>query len=131
MKRLFVILFTLTLALSLCGCAKTNIGPAEDVFLTFVYEGTNINVTLEGEEAEAVMAILDGNRYHPLWAGVPSCGFDPNISIKVGNQIFAIACDNCNFVQDFHNQRYFDITQKEMEQVRSMFEKYGGHFPCV
>ena len=131
MKRLLAVLLALTLAFSLCGCAKTNVSIHDDVSLTFIHEKTHINVTLEADAAKSVIDILGQKRYDPIWTGVPTCGFDPNISLKVGDRVFAIACDSCNFVQDLNAQKYFSVSQNEMDQIRSLFEKYGGYFPCV
>ena len=131
MKRLLAVLLSFALALSLWGCAKTNVGIHDAVSLIFIYEQTHINVTLEDDAAKSVIDILNHKRYDPIWAGVPSCGFDPNISLKIGDRIFAIACDSCNIVQDLSAQKYFSVSQNEMDQIRSLFEEYGGYFPCI
>ncbi len=131
MKRYFAIFIILALMLSICGCGKTNVNTSGDVTLTFVYGEKDISVTLEDTEAEKVIDILNGNKYSPISSGVPSCGFDKNISLKVGDRVFAIACDTCNCIQDLGNLRYFDIPQEDMDYIHSLFEKYGGYFPCV
>lgn len=131
MKRYFIILIVLTVVVSVCGCSKTSVSKSADVTLNFIYADKNISVTLEDTEAEKVIDILHGNSYQSISSGVPSCGFNKNISLKVGGRIFAIACDTCNCVQDLGNLRYFDISQGEMEYIHSLFEKYGGYFPCV
>ena len=131
MKRLFAVLTFLVVLFSICGCSKTSIDSNADVTLTFIYGEENISVTLEDDEAKKIVDILDGNNYDSLSSGVPSCGFDKNISLKVGGRVFAIACDTCNCIQDLGNLRYFDIPQEDMEYIHSLFEKYGGYFPCV
>lgn len=131
MKRLFAIVFFLAVMLSICGCSQTRVTKGSDVTLTFIYGEENIRVVLDDEEAEKVIAILDGNRYDSITSGVPSCGFDRNISLTVGNRVFAIACDTCNCVQDLGNLKYFDISQADMAYIHSLFEEYGGYFPCV
>ena len=131
MKKLFCILAVLLLTLSMCGCGQTSVDKNADVTLTFVYGDVNINVTLEKEEADRVIQILDGKNYISVIDGTPKCGFNANISLKVGNRVFAIACDTCNCVQDMGNLRYFDIPQEDMDYIHSLFEKYGGYFPCV
>lgn len=131
MKRLiasFVIIFVM---IAVCGCAKTNVSKSADVTLTFVYGDKNISVTLEDSEAGKVIDILNENNYNPVSSGVPSCGFDKNVSLKIGGRVFAIACDTCNCIQDLGNLRYFDIQQEDMDYIHSLFEKYGGYFPCV
>ena len=110
MKRFFAVLMVLVVLVSICGCAKTSANKNADVTLSFVYGEDNISVTLEDYEAEKVIDILNGNNYDPISSGVPSCGFDKNISLKIGGRTFAIACDTCNCIQDLGNLRYFDIS---------------------
>ncbi len=131
MKRLFSIFIVLTLLLTLCGCKKTSINKGADITLTFVYKSDNINVVLEDSESEKIISILDGNRYISIFSAAPSCGFSENVSLKIGNQIFAIARDNCNNIHDITNSKYFDISKEDMDYIRSVFIKYGGYFPCV
>lgn len=131
MKRSSAVFFVICLMLSICGCAKTSLDTSADVTLSFVYADKNIRVTLDDEEAKKVIDILNGNRYDPLSSGTPSCGFDENISLQVGDRVFAIACDTCNCVQNLSNMRYFDISQEDMAYIHSLFEKHGGYFPCI
>ena len=129
MKRIFAILILLVLLLSACG--TTSVNQNETVTLTFLYCGQNIQVELKPEESKKVIDILDGNTYDPVFAGTPSCGFDENISLKVGGQVFAIACDTCNYVQAVNEARYFSISKTDMEYIHALFAHYGGYFPCI
>ena len=131
MKRLLVIFLILTLSVSLFGCDRTRLTAGSEVTLIFINSEKDIRVTLPEEEAEKVIDILNGNDYNPFSSGVPSCGFDKNISLQVSGRTFAIACDTCNTVQDLGNLRYFNIPNEDMEYIHSLFEKYGGYFPCV
>ena len=131
MKRLCGVLVAFVVMITVCGCAQTSINKNTDISLTFIYEEENITVTLEDDEAEKVIAILNGNHYDPISYGHPSCGFDKNISLKVDGRSYAIARDACNRIQDLGNLRYFDISIENMEYIHSLFEKYGGYFPCV
>ncbi len=131
MKQLLAIFVILSIMVAVCGCSQTSVSEGADVTLTFIYGDKNINVTLEDSEAEKIIDILDGNNYYPALSGVPSCGFDKNISLKVGGRTFAIACDTCNSIQDLGSLRYFDVPKEDMEYIHSLFEKYGGYFPCV
>ena len=131
MKKLLAIVVVLLIAASVCGCTQTSVDKNADVTLTFIYGDANIDAALEKEEAARVIQILDGKNYISVIDGTPKCGFDENISLKVGNRVFAIACDTCNCVQDMGNLRYFDIPQEDMEYIHTLFEKYGGYFPCV
>lgn len=131
MKRLFAILILLVVSVSIFSCAKTSVPKDSNVTLTFICREENIRVTLEDIEAKKVISILDRQHYDSNIFLIPSCGFDKNISLKVGNRVFAIACDTCNCIQDLGNLRYFEIPEEDMEYIHSLFEKYGGYFPCI
>ena len=75
------------------GYSQTRVRENGDTTLNFVYGNQNIHVTLTGEEKERVRGILDGNSYDPVFYGIPSCGFDPDVSFQMGIRVFAIACD--------------------------------------
>lgn len=131
MKRIWIISLFLLVMISLCACSRTTVDQTAEVHLTFIYGDENISVTLAAEEAEQVRDILDGRSYDSRFAGRPSCGFHENISLRIGNRVFAIACDTCNCIQDLDNLRYFHIPIEDMEYIRSLFEKNGGYFPCL
>lgn len=131
MKRLYIISLILPVMIILCACGKTSVDKQSGITLTFVYDDKNISVTLNADEAEQIRGILAGNAYNSLFSDIPSCGFNENISLKVGNHIFAIACDSCNNIQDLSNLKYFDIPAEDMEYIRTLFVKYGGYFPCI
>jgi len=131
MKRLWIIFTVLATALSFCGCTETKVNQNANVTLTFVYGDVNVSVSLPEEECEKVIAILNGNKYDPLASGVPACGFDKNISLTVGNRVYAIARDTCGTVQDLGNLKYFSISQEDVEYIHTLFQKHGGYFPCI
>lgn len=131
MKRAIAVLCILATMLLVCGCGKTGVSKNADVTLTFLAGENDIQVTLPDDQAEEVRKIFDGNLYYPIISGVPACGFQKEVSVRVGSRIFAIACDMCNVVQDLGNLRYFDIPREDMEYIRTLFEQHGGYFPCV
>jgi hypothetical protein len=131
MKRPLCIFLILSILLLLCSCSQTQVKAGEAVTLSFVLDGQNIHEQLTAEETARVITILTGNTYRPIFSGVPSCGFDQNISLTAGGRIYAIARDTCNTIQDLHNQRYFSVSQEDIAYIHSLFEKYGGYFPCV
>ena len=128
-KALLIILASALLLI--CGCSKTSVNPNDDATLTFIYGEKDICISLTAEETEKVIEILNEKSYSSLFSGTPSCGFDKNISLQIGERSFAIARDTCNVVQDLGNLRYFDIPKDDMEYIHSLFEKYGGKFPCI
>ena len=131
MKRVICILLVVVIVFVCIGCGTTNISAGSDVVLNFNNSDENIHVTLTDTEAEMVARILRRNFYDPRWAGVPSCGFSEEISLAVNDRAYAIACDDCNYIMDCTAQRFFRISQRNMDDIRALFEKYGGYFPCV
>lgn len=131
MKRFAAFVILIAIIFSICGCSKTKVSTNADVTLKFYFLENEIEAVLSEDEATKVIAILDGKTYSPLSSGVPSCGFDKNISLTVGNHTYAIARDTCNCIQDLGNLRFFDIPQEDMAYIHRLFEKYGGHFPCI
>ena len=131
-KQLRIILLILVIVFSLYACSKTRVAADQDVTLLFIYEDKNITATLTDEEAAKVIEILNGNTYDPLFLiGYPSCGFWNTVALKVGDRTFSIASDTCNCIRDLGNLMYFDIPEEDMAYIHSLFEKYGGYFPCV
>lgn len=130
-KLAFVSLLLVVQVLLSCGCSRTNVNVNTNVRLKYYVNETQTDVILTKEEAASVIEILDDQEYFSFLSGVPGCGFDKNVSLQVGNRVYAVACDKCNVVQDLGNLRFFDIPQKDMEYIHSLFEKYGGHFPCI
>ena len=130
MKKLMCILLLICVIFALCGCSQTSLDKNATVTLTFIYDKEHIAVQLPEEEASKVIEILNGNSYSSSYE-IPSCGFDKNISVKVGDQAFAIARDTCKWVQDLDNLKYFTVAQEDIEYIHSLFEKYGGYFPCI
>ena len=131
MKRLISVAVILSLVFLICSCSKVTVSANDDVFLTFIYGDENISVALEAHEAEKIIDIIDGSEYDPFYSGTPSCGFDKNVSLKVGNKVFAIALDTCNVIQNLGNLRFFSVSDEDMEYIHSLFRKYGGYFPCI
>lgn len=131
MKKFLAIILSVILLLSAAGCANTHtqISDSSQATLKFIYGDKEIVQVLDAEDT-AKMSEIFSNK--PLDGGsVPSCGFDEDISITFGNQTFAIACDDCAVVKDCKNNKYFDISNEDKEYIVSVFEEYGGHFPCV
>ena len=131
MKRLFSFLLIPTVILLFFVCSQTKVSRNAPVTLDFVYEETNIHVTLTDQEAARVIEILNGNTYDPILLGYPACGFWEEVVLKLGNRRFSIASDGCNCIFDVSRYHYFDIPAEDMAYIHSLFEKYGGYFPCV
>ena len=133
MQRFWYIMLAACAAFSLLlfGCSETRLSFSSDVTLNFQCYEENISVALTEQEAQKVIEILNGNSYDSIFDGVPSCGFSQEVSLNVDSRVFAIAMDTCNCVQDLGNLQYFHISQEGIQYIHSLFEKYGGYFPCV
>ena len=129
MKKLLLIFMVIVLAFSMCGCNKTEVNANSEVTLSYIYGETYVRTVLEKEEAKEIIDILDGKKYYD--SGIPSCGFDVNVSFIIGDDVFAVACDGCKCIKDVSKNKYFDVTNDDMYYIISIFSKYGGYFPCV
>lgn len=130
MRKFLSLCLTVFVLLALCACGGTNLNESAKVKLHFVYKEDDIHVTLAEEEATKVVEILEGREYQPRLAGVPACGFDPDISIQVGLVKYAVARDMCNTLEDFGRLKFCSVAEEDMTYIRGLFEKYGGYFPC-
>ena len=103
----------------------SNVKRNDKVELILIYDEQNIQVVLPDDEANKVKDILDGNLYD-LFPGTPACGFMKCYGFKIGDNYFAMPLDSCNTINDSKTQRYFDVSQEEMDYLRSLFLKYDS-----
>ena len=66
MKRLISVTAVLALVVLVCSCSNVTVGANDDVLLTFICGEKNISVTLEADEAEKIIDIIDGSEYDPF-----------------------------------------------------------------
>ena len=127
MKRFFLIALIVILSAFLIYCIipKSNVDRNATVELTLIYDEQDIHIVLPEDEAYQIRKILDGNLFY-LFPGTPACGFTKNYSFKIGNTFYAIAIDNCNTIMAYESERYIGVSQKEIEYIHSLFQKYDG-----
>ena len=125
MKRfLYIALVIIILILVIyCILPKSNVNSNDKVELILIYDEQDIQVILPEDEADKIRVILDNNMYD-LFPGTPACGFMNCYGFKIGDNYFAMPIDSCNTIKDTKTQRYFDISQKEMDYILSLFQKY-------
>ena len=130
MKRfLYIALVVVILILVIyCILPKSNVNSNDQVELILIYDEQDIQVVLPDDEANKVKDILDGNLYD-LFPGTPACGFMKCYGFKIGDNYFAMPLDSCNTINDSETndsetQRYFVVSQEEMDYLRSLFQKY-------
>ena len=103
----------------------SNVKRNDKVELILIYDEQNIQVVLPDDEANKVKDILDGNLYD-LFPGTPACGFMKCYGFKIGDNYFAMPLDSCSTINDSKTQRYFVVSQEEMDYLRSLFQKYDS-----
>ena len=126
-SRIIIILSAILVAIVLVSCSRIgNIPDMANAVLTFKYNDSNIEVSLSEKESKTIRSIFYGRN---LYTDTPSCGFSEEVSIRFGDMVFCIACDNCAIIR--YNDRYFSVSDNDREVINSIFEKYGGFFPCI
>ena len=123
MKRFlsFTLVFIVMILFIYCIIPKRNVDRRDSVELILIYDEQNIQITLPDDEAHQIRRIMDGNLYD---SGTPACGFTENCSLKIGGTFYAVATDSCNTIMDCTAERYFTVTQEEMDYIHSLFQKY-------
>ena len=105
--------------------AKKNLGTTRTMAPITVALGPGFTA---GADVDAVVEILDGKIETP---DNPSCGFSEDISITIGGNTFALACDRCGIVKNCTTGKYISISDAERDILEKLFTGRGGKFPCV
>lgn len=105
---------------------KVRIDNVHNAKVIFVYEGSDIESSVSNIEIATLKNILNEKE---LVLDDPSCGFDNNVSIKIDNQFFNVACDGCPIVQC--DGLYINLSDTENRKIREIMKKYGAYFPCI
>ena len=108
-------------------CPPVFVSGSSDVYVVFQYGSKDIYEKVSDSEAQQVTQIL--NAHITFDDPVPSCGFDDNIALIIGDKRFCIARDNCPTVR--YNGKYFNVSQKQIDTLRNIMRSYGAYFPCV
>lgn len=82
--------------------------------------GADVSAVLTAEESKNIKDIL--KNAEP--SGNLSCGFNFDVSIKIGTRVYLIAQDGCASYQYF--LRYYDISNEDIDYIYDIFDKYGG-----
>ena len=100
----------------------------QNVTVRYIYGDKNITTELSEEDAALVTEILNGK--HVSVFDLPSCGFDENVSVKINENTFCIACDECGTVYFKERNGYISLDDDENEQLREILSDYGFEWPC-
>ncbi|HZK38992.1 MAG TPA: hypothetical protein VFD23_02420 [Clostridia bacterium] len=96
--------------------------------LIYISGDIQFKESLANEEALAVYAVFNGKT---LKDDSPTLAFTSNVSIRFGEQIFCIACDGSPVVKLQNKDKFFEIGEADRQLIESLFERFGGIFPCV
>jgi hypothetical protein len=131
MKKLIVLVGSLLLIalmiFSLSACYKVEIESGE-IVAVFRYGDADITKPLSDEDSEIVKEIFNGKN---LYTDSPSCGFSENVALIIDGAAYCVACDDCGKIYNIEKDKYFNLSDKENEILRSLLCEYGFTFPCV
>ena len=102
---------------------KNKINSNDEVKLIHSYDEQDIQVVLPDDEASKIRDILDGKIYH-LFPGTPACGFLSCHGFFIGDTFYSVAIDSCGTIMNCSSDRFFDVSEKEINYIHSLFEKY-------
>lgn len=94
----------------------------------YVYGGKDITVEFSAEDTELIKDIINGKKTSTM---EPICGFDEDISVKIGSQTFCIAHDSCGVLCINDGDKFIYLSEEENDIIRGMLENYGFEFPCI
>ncbi len=126
MKRIFAFVLSIIMIFLFTACSSVvNISDGTKATLIYIYDNKNINTELTDEESDTIRQMFDGK---DLYSDNPSCGFSENISVRFGNYTYCIANDSCGIIKV--GFQYFNISDKEREELEKILKSYGAEFPC-
>ena len=126
MKKVSVLMI-IALLLSLCSCMTTYSVFSDDLATLDYDDGvTEIHVTLTQEETAFLRSVIDDADFG---LGGASCGFSEEISFTVDGTTYQVAQDTCPIIR----KGFLDATvsERDIDEIHSLFEDYGGYLPCI
>ncbi len=125
MKRILLICLAIILPVLFLYCIipKSSVAGDDTVELILIYDEQDIHIILPDDEADQIRKAMNGNLFY-LFPGTPACGFTKDYSFKIGNNFYAIAIDKCNTIMECESERYFDVSEEEINYIHSLFQKY-------
>ncbi len=108
---------------------RVKLGDVNKAEINYDYDSVLVDESLTKEETETITDIFENNF---LYSDNPSCGFSQDISIVIDNdKTFCIARDTCGIIYWKEKDKYFKVSDEDIEKVHKLFENHGGKFPCV
>lgn len=129
MKRAVLAIIACGIALCLCACGSAvKIDTDDRAIARFAYGDKDISTEFAADDFKEIATIFEGKE---LYNDTPSCSFDEDVAIVVGDSHFCIANDTCGVVYVKEKDKYFSLTDAENQKLRALLEEYGFTFPCV
>ena len=107
-----IMIFSAALLSSCIFSEKVRISEDLKGSIKFKYNDKNINTQMDKEDSDAVVDILNNKE-----------------CFTFGTDTFMVACDGCSIIK-YHN-KYFNVSDSEIEKIHNIMVKYGAVFPCV
>ena len=123
--KLITFVLILTFSMFLFSGCKVSIPENAEIMIRgakFDYEPLN------DEEANTIREILGGK--NTFYDSGLSCPFYEEVSIKIGNDIFMPACDDCDIVK-VNNSYNISISDGERDKLEQIFKNHGQTFPYL
>lgn len=130
-KVLSVVLILFCAVIIILNFSFVRVNKNETATARYIYGDKNITAEISTEDTKDIAEILNGKRLSIF--DLPSCGFNENIAVVIGNKTFCIACDDCAtmFYKDKVKKGYINLEADENEKIRTILEDYGFAWPCV
>lgn len=131
MKKWIMCIWIMALCLCLISCSSSvDVEDSNRVTLTYNNGGKRIQRSLNQDESSQIVEILHNKRYFEASWDIDTCDFDKNVSLTVGNTVFAVAKDRCAMLKDLSNGELILLTDAEHSIIVALFDTYGGVLPC-
>ena len=128
MKKTVSVLLAMLLLLGCTGCAAAISHPADTtVRICYDREGVSFDLELPREEADTVLAVLNGKRRdRDLAVTGAACGFGREQSFVIAGITYCLAQDSCGVIREEGTDNYYVLSQQELEQLKEIFKAHGA-----
>lgn len=128
-----IVLFSLVIIISAICFAlflqpQVELDAPNSAIARFKHNESNIQAELSAEHTKQIVSIFQGKK---LRKNSPSCGFTEDVSVKIDDKTFCIACDTCRIVYLLEDDRYFHLSDTENSSLREILTYYGFELPCI
>lgn len=94
----------------------------------FIYNDIQVETKISDQDLSQLTEVFEGKF---LITDSPSCSFTEDVSLKIDNKTFCIACDTCGNIYLLEEDKYFHLSDEENKTIRKILENYGFKFPCI